>query len=80
VVLSDGLERGDPAAMTEAIARISRIAWRTVWLTPLATGSGFRPRTAGLSAARPYLDELGDGRTLDSICTCVLHLAKARAA
>ena len=79
LVLSDGLERGDPAAMVEAVARFSRLAWRTVWLSPLATGSGFAPRTAGLSAARPYLDELGEGGSLDSICVHVLELAQAQA-
>jgi uncharacterized protein len=80
VVLSDGLERGDPAAMGEAVARFSRIAWRTVWLTPLAGDPGFAPRTAGLCAARPFLDVLGDGGSLASICAQVLHLANARAA
>jgi uncharacterized protein len=76
IVLSDGLERGDPTAMTEAVARLSRIAWRTVWLTPLAAEPGFAPRTAGLSAVRPFLDELGDGSSLLSICAHVLDLAK----
>jgi uncharacterized protein len=79
VVLSDGLERGDPTAMGEAVARFSRIAWRTVWLTPLAGDPGFAPRTAGLSAARPFLDELGDGGSLAGICAHVLNLAKVRA-
>jgi uncharacterized protein with von Willebrand factor type A (vWA) domain len=80
VVLSDGLERGDPTAMVAAVERFSRIAWRTVWLTPLAAGSGFEPRTAGLSAARRFLDELGSGGSLQDICAHVLDLAKARAA
>jgi uncharacterized protein with von Willebrand factor type A (vWA) domain len=80
VVLSDGLERGDPTAMREAVVRFSRIAWRTVWLSPLATDPGFEPRTAGLSAVRPFLDELGDGGSLARICARVLELAKARAA
>jgi uncharacterized protein len=80
VVLSDGLERGDPAAMGEAVARFSRIAWRTVWLTPLAADPTFAPRTAGLAAARPFLDALADGGSLASICTHVLNLANARAA
>jgi len=80
VVLSDGLERGDPSAMRDAVERFSRIAWRTVWLTPLAADPAFEPRTAGLSAARPFLDELGDGGSIDSICAHVLDLANARAA
>ena len=80
VVLSDGLEWGDPSAMGEAMARFSRIAWRSVWLTPLAGDTRFEPRTAGLVAARPFLDELGDGGSLDSICARVLNLARERPA
>ena len=80
IVLSDGLERGDPTAMTEAVARLSRIAWRTIWLTPLAAEPGFAPRTAALSAARPYLDELGDGSSLQCICAHVLDLATTKVA
>lgn len=80
VVLSDGLERGDPTAMGNAVARFSRLAWRIVWLTPLAADPAFEARTAGLVAARPYLDRLADGGSLQSICTNVLDLANERAA
>jgi uncharacterized protein with von Willebrand factor type A (vWA) domain len=79
VVLSDGLERGNPTAMVAAVARFSRITWRTVWLTPLAIDPSFEPKTAGLKAASPYLDELGDGGSLASICEHVLELVNARA-
>jgi uncharacterized protein len=80
IVLSDGLERGDPTAMADAVARFSRLAWKTVWLTPLAADPGFEPRTAGLVAARPFLDVLGDGGSIDKICAHVLDLTDARAA
>ena len=79
-MLSDGLERGDPTAMADAVARFARMAWRIIWLTPLAADPAFEPRTAGLVAARPYLDKLGDGGSIDSICTQVLNLASERAA
>jgi uncharacterized protein with von Willebrand factor type A (vWA) domain len=79
IVLSDGLERGDPTAMADAIARLARIAWRIIWLTPLAADPGFEARTAGLVAARPYLDKLGDGGSIDSICTNVLDMASEAA-
>jgi hypothetical protein len=79
VVLSDGLERGDPTAMGDAVARLSRIAWRIIWLTPLAADPGFEARTAGLVAARPYLDKLADGGSIDSICGNVLDLASEAA-
>jgi uncharacterized protein len=80
VVVSDGLERGDPGAMRDAVERLSRLAWRVIWLTPLATDVGFEPRTAGLVAARPFLDEIGSAGSLERICAHVLNLAKERAA
>jgi hypothetical protein len=79
VVLSDGLERGDPSAMADAVGRLSRLAWRLVWLTPLAADSNFEARTAGLVAARPFLDRLADGGSLDAICNNVLELASEAA-
>ncbi len=52
IVVSDGLERGDVAALRDAVAKLSRRAWRLSWLTPLATGPGFTPQTEALIAIR----------------------------
>jgi uncharacterized protein len=67
IVLSDGLERGDPAAMAGAVARLARLGHRLVWWSPLACEPGYRPVTRGMTAVLPSLDELagaGDLRTL----------------
>src|SRR6476646_1487733 len=48
IIISAGLERGDVSALRDAVARLSRRAWRLSWLTPLATGSGFVPQTEAL--------------------------------
>jgi len=79
IVLSDGLERGDHRTMVEAVARLSRSAWRLVWLTPLAGAPGFEPQTEALAAVRPHLDAIGDAGSIDRICTQVLDLARAAA-
>lgn len=78
VVLSDGLERGGPDTMTGAVARLSRLAWRVSWLTPLAADPAFRPETTALAAAAPYLDDLGDGASPDALCRHLLSLARVR--
>ena len=36
LILSDGLERGDPKAMTDAVRRLAARAWHLSWMTPLA--------------------------------------------
>lgn len=61
VVVSDGLERGGPEALVAAMARLRGLAWRIVWLSPLAGDPGYRPETGALRAILPFLDVLGDG-------------------
>ena len=80
VVVSDGLERGDHAAMTQAVRDLSQLAWRVVWLTPLAGDPGFAPRTAALQSILPYVDEIGDGSTLERLCDNILSLKGGKAA
>ncbi|MFK7763263.1 MAG: VWA domain-containing protein [Roseobacter sp.] len=77
LVLSDGLERGDPGAMTLATARLARMAWRLHWLTPLAADPDYAPRTAGMLGILPWLDDLGDGGSVGAICDHVLGIARA---
>jgi hypothetical protein len=60
VVVSDGLERGDPEPMRRATARLARIGRRLLWLSPLAGDPAYRPETRGMRAILPALDRLGD--------------------
>jgi uncharacterized protein len=76
VVLSDGLERGDPQAMIRAVERLAARAWRIDWLTPLAADPGYRPDTEALAAIRPLLGALDNGASTDRLCQHVLALAE----
>jgi uncharacterized protein len=80
LILSDGLERGDPAAMREAVTRLSRLAWRVSWLTPLAADPNFKPQTEALKAILPLVDDLADGSSITAVCAHVLALDGRRAA
>lgn len=60
VVLSDGLERGDPAFMAETTERLARLGHRLIWLTPLMGDPAYRPETRGMKAILGHLDWLGD--------------------
>ena len=80
IVISDGLERGDVTALRDALAKLSRRAWRLSWLTPLATGPGFRPQTEALIAIARYVDDLGSGGSTADIVAHVLSLRQRRAA
>ena len=76
IVLSDGLERGEPGAMIDAVQRLSRSAWRLDWLTPLAADPAYRPATEGLSAILPVLDHLGDGSSTLAVTNHILNMAR----
>lgn len=79
VVFSDGLERGDPQALIAAVERLSRLSWATLWLTPLATESDFRPQTEALLAVLPYIDRLGSGANLATLTDEILGFARRAA-
>lgn len=80
VVISDGLERGETDALRDAVAKLSRRAWRLSWLTPLATSPGFRPQTEALIAIERFVDDLVDGGSSASIVAHILALGRRRAA
>jgi uncharacterized protein with von Willebrand factor type A (vWA) domain len=80
VILSDGLERGDLTNLRDAVAKLSRRAWRLSWLTPLATGVGFVPQTEALVAIRRFVDDMASGGSSAAVVAHVLSLRHGRAA
>jgi uncharacterized protein with von Willebrand factor type A (vWA) domain len=67
VILSDGWERGDPALVAREMERLSRLAYRIVWVNPRVGASGFSPRAGGMAAALPHCDALVSGHSLDAL-------------
>jgi len=57
VILSDGWERGDPAVIADQMARLSRVAYRVVWVNPLKASPDYAPLARGMAAALPFVDE-----------------------
>ncbi len=78
VVLSDGLERGDPQMMVDAVRRLAADAWKLTWLTPLASDGEFAPQTQALSQILPHLTELSDGSHAGAVAGHFLRLGKLR--
>ncbi|WP_420404262.1 vWA domain-containing protein [Nisaea sp.] len=76
LVLSDGLERGNPDSMVDSVRRLSRLAWRLDWLSPLAGMPGYSPDTEALAAALPFITSLSDGSGSAAIADRVLSLAR----
>jgi uncharacterized protein with von Willebrand factor type A (vWA) domain len=80
LIVSDGLERGDPIALADAVGKLKRRAWRLSWLTPLALGKNFRPQTEALMAVSRFVDDMVDGGSTPALVDHVLALARKRAA
>ncbi len=76
VVLSDGLERGGPEALTSAMARMQGLAWSVLWLTPLAADSAYTPQTGALRAILPNIDRIGNGSGPVAVAAEILGFAK----
>lgn len=67
VVLSDGWERDDPAALAEQMARLRRVAHRIIWVNPLKASPGYEPLARGMAAALPFVDQFVEGHSLESL-------------
>jgi uncharacterized protein with von Willebrand factor type A (vWA) domain len=80
LIISDGLERGDPLSLADAVARISRRAWRLSWMTPLAIDKNFKPQTEALMAIARFVDDFVDGRSTPSMVEHLLSFGKELAA
>jgi uncharacterized protein with von Willebrand factor type A (vWA) domain len=66
VMLSDGLDRGDPEELARQMARLARLAHRIVWVNPRRAGEGYEPLAEGMAAALPFVDDFVDGHSLGS--------------
>lgn len=67
IILSDGLERGGPEALVQAMRRLRALAWHILWLSPLAHAPGYQPETNAMRAILPYIDNLSDGSSAIAI-------------
>ena len=67
VICSDGLERGDPQLLGAQMARLSRLAYRIVWVNPLKGSPLYSPLARGMATALPHIDEFVTGHNISSL-------------
>jgi len=66
VIVSDGWEGGSAELLEREMSRLSRLAYRIVWVNPRKQSGTFAPSTAGMSAALPYVDAFVSGHSLNA--------------
>jgi uncharacterized protein with von Willebrand factor type A (vWA) domain len=67
VVVSDGLDTGDPDFLAEQLGRIKPRCHKLIWLNPLLGRRGYEPVSQGMQAALPYLDLFAPAHNLSSL-------------
>lgn len=67
IILSDGLDTGEPELLAAELARARRRARRLIWLNPLKGMKGYEPIARGMSAALPEIDVFNSAHNLNSL-------------
>ncbi|MBQ4823676.1 VWA domain-containing protein [Leisingera sp. HS039] len=67
LLITDGLDRGDPEALAREMQRLQLSSRRLIWLNPLLRWDGFAPRAQGIRAMLPYTDSFRAGHSIASL-------------
>lgn len=77
IILSDGLETGDPGLLNSELKKIHSRVKRIIWLNPLKGTKDYTPSAAGMQAALSEVDEFCPANNLDSLLELENILANA---
>ena len=67
ILVTDGLERGDPAELAAAMERLHLSARQLIWLNPLLRWKEFAPKAAGIRAMLPHVDGFRAGHNIAAL-------------
>jgi uncharacterized protein with von Willebrand factor type A (vWA) domain len=67
LLITDGLDRDDPATLSKEMERLRLSARRLVWINPLLRWDGFAPKAVGIKAMLPHVDSFRAGHSIASL-------------
>ena len=67
LLITDGLDRDDPEALTREIERLHLSARRLIWLNPLLRWDEFAPKARGIAAMLPHVDSFRAGHSVATL-------------
>ncbi len=77
LLITDGLDRDAGTGLAHEMDRLHRSCRRLIWLNPLLRYEGFEPRSLGMKAMLPYVDEFRPVHNLESLETLVAVISAA---
>ena len=79
LLITDGLDREGAKGLSEATDRLRKSCRRLIWLNPLLRYAGFQPKSQGIRAMLPNVDEFRPVHNLASLRDLVSVLSDKRA-
>ena len=79
LLITDGLDREGARGLAEATDRLRKSCRRLIWLNPLLRYPGFQPKSQGIRAMLPHVDEFRPVHNLASLRDLVSVLSDPRA-
>ncbi len=67
LLITDGLDRGEPERLAREVERLALSARRLIWVNPLLRWDGFAPRAAGIAAMLPHVSSFRAGHNIASL-------------
>ncbi|MBT9382477.1 VWA domain-containing protein [Pseudooceanicola sp. CBS1P-1] len=67
LLITDGLDRGDPELLVGAAQRLQRSCRQLIWLNPLLRFDGFAPKARGVAALLPHVDSFRAAHNVASL-------------
>ncbi len=67
LLITDGLDRDGPDALSHEMKRLHLSTRRLIWLNPLLRWEGFAPRAQGIAAMLPHVDSFRAGHSIASL-------------
>jgi hypothetical protein len=74
--ISDGLDRDAGEGLDHEMERLHKSCRRLVWLNPLLRYEGFEPRSLGMRAIMPHVDEFRPVHNLESLAALTEALSR----
>jgi hypothetical protein len=76
LLITDGLDREAGAGIGQEMDRLHKSCRRLIWLNPLLRYEGFAPKSLGMRAILPHIDEFRPVHNLESLDELVTALSR----